>query len=432
MIKAFRISKLFGKYDIEAKFENNFQLIIGPNGTGKTTILNCLYYILDMKFYDLVNIEFESMELIFSGRGGKKISFTHKTLENFIYILDRTFEKNISIFELTKNMKSTDPFYNISNTFNTRYRYQSLRRQINKHEMMNKVCIKIYETIKQKNISIIYLPTYRRIEVDFEKIKSSNNSFANRTSKREIDELNSLISSDNSLIHFGMKDVQESLKKIVGDIRSATLKGFNSLTTELISLIANENEKDTTLSHQDNNKKIKIVLKRVGIQDDQTIDKVLQRIKNKSLDAMSSNFVSKLVRLYDQHQKHDKQIDDFCTKCNQYLHNKEFVYDQQSVECTIRSEDEEKQELKLEQLSSGEKQLISLFSKIFLDLKDEEKFIIFFDEPELSLSFKWQETILKDIIDSGKCLFLLSVTHSPYIASHLEKHTSNISRFVKS
>ena len=64
-------------------------------------------------------------------------------------------------------------------------------------------------------------------------------------------------------------------------------------------------------------------------------------------------------------------------------------------------------------LSSGEKQIISIFSKLYLDTEDKCGVII--DEPELSLSIDWQTKFLPDIIDSNKCEFLVAATHSPFI-----------------
>ena len=79
-------------------------------------------------------------------------------------------------------------------------------------------------------------------------------------------------------------------------------------------------------------------------------------------------------------------------------------------------------EVELAQLSSGEKQIVSLFSKIYLEPND--KFIVLFDEPELSLSIFWQKKLLPDIIKSERCDFLLAVTHSPFIfENELNKNT---------
>ena len=87
-------------------------------------------------------------------------------------------------------------------------------------------------------------------------------------------------------------------------------------------------------------------------------------------------------------------------------------------------------EIELEQLSSGEKQIVSLFSKIYLEL--DLSFIILFDEPELSLSITWQQRLLTDILNSKKCNFLLTVTHSPFIYDNLmEEFSFGLTDYIK-
>lgn len=53
----------------------------------------------------------------------------------------------------------------------------------------------------------------------------------------------------------------------------------------------------------------------------------------------------------------------------------------------------EEETIDLIQLSSGEKQIVSIFSKLYLE--SDEKSIIIIDEPELSLSLEWQKMLLQ-------------------------------------
>lgn len=69
--------------------------------------------------------------------------------------------------------------------------------------------------------------------------------------------------------------------------------------------------------------------------------------------------------------------------------------------------------IELSKLSSGEKQIVSLFSKLYLE--NEKDSILIIDEPELSISMKWQRMLLPDIMRSENCKLLLTVTHSPFI-----------------
>lgn len=101
--------------------------------------------------------------------------------------------------------------------------------------------------------------------------------------------------------------------------------------------------------------------------------------------------------------------------CNKYLNSKHFKYDPSDLTLGIHLDDsgDVNNTVKLTQLSSGEKQIVSLFSKLYLE--QEEKSIVIIDEPELSLSIKWQQMLLPDIMRTNNCRFLLTVTHSPFI-----------------
>ena len=58
---------LFGRYSIEIPFEKQVNIYIGENGLGKTTILNCIYFILEGKFSRLANIQFSEIIVKFKG-----------------------------------------------------------------------------------------------------------------------------------------------------------------------------------------------------------------------------------------------------------------------------------------------------------------------------------------------------------------------------
>ena len=45
-LKRFEIKELFGIYNVDIPFESNVNIFVGENGLGKTTILNCINYVL--------------------------------------------------------------------------------------------------------------------------------------------------------------------------------------------------------------------------------------------------------------------------------------------------------------------------------------------------------------------------------------------------
>lgn len=165
---------------------------------------------------------------------------------------------------------------------------------------------------------------------------------------------------------------------------------------------------------------VKIVLNRLGNQiSRETKDKILDIVESKDVYeekyAYLQNLLNKLISNYDDQRHYDERINGFVDTCNKYLVDKKFRYDPSSLTLKIYMDGVRNQQkvISLTQLSSGEKQIVSLFSKMYLEC--EEKNIVIIDEPELSLSLKWQQMLLPDIMRSGNCNLLITVTHSPFI-----------------
>jgi predicted ATP-binding protein involved in virulence len=67
--------------------------------------------------------------------------------------------------------------------------------------------------------------------------------------------------------------------------------------------------------------------------------------------------------------------------------------------------------LHLEQLSSGEKQLLLILLKVFL--LDKKPAIIFMDELEISLHIRWQREIIDRMRQINPFCQIIIATHSP-------------------
>ena len=64
-IRTFSIFNLFGRYNVSLDFDKEVNIYVGENGLGKTTILNCLYAVLNKKFSLLENVDFSKIEIGF-------------------------------------------------------------------------------------------------------------------------------------------------------------------------------------------------------------------------------------------------------------------------------------------------------------------------------------------------------------------------------
>ena len=64
-LKSFSINGLFGFKNVKIPFEKEAVILIAENGSGKTTILNALYYSISCNFHKLSAIDFDSVVLEF-------------------------------------------------------------------------------------------------------------------------------------------------------------------------------------------------------------------------------------------------------------------------------------------------------------------------------------------------------------------------------
>ena len=450
MIKKFKITGLFGFRNVDIDFDDNVKILIGENGFGKTTILNSLYYLLNKKYAKLSNIEFETMELNFQNE--EKIQFTKFELESYINYVESNNNrrmppsvlKHLETLDLSKLIDDVDinEAKIIDFIKNSEIRHfapmQIMVREISKY-IKDYPSFDVFDRLEKirntLNFSILYLPTYRRVEEDLKNLGSFKERIIHRNDGRsyyrELEE--DLEVTDDTLIHFGMEDVRKKIITVEQEIEKSTITGFSKLTGQMLSLFLNGFRKiqDSEIEELDENT-IKIILHRVGDNIPQKDkDGILKLLKDKAKLKEKKDLVSfifKLIDIYNEHKHLDDKIKNFRDVCNEYLVDKQFRYDESSVDLDIyRNGTDEKVEIN--KLSSGEKQIISIFSKIYLE--KTENLIVLFDEPELSLSLPWQKRLLPDIMNSEKCKFLLAVTHSPFIFQNkLESHAVGINMYM--
>lgn len=149
--------------------------------------------------------------------------------------------------------------------------------------------------------------------------------------------------------------------------------------------------------------------------------------KSDSLSEYENIIAHYFIQLINfQHELLKKEVDivNFCKICNNYLVDKEIIYDSKNFKIQIIYKDNDlnyiynndNTTIKLQNLSSGEKQIVSIFSHILLS--EMGSFFLLIDEPELSLSVEWQKEFLLDIYNTKSCHGIFAVTHSPFICDN--------------
>ena len=65
------------------------------------------------------------------------------------------------------------------------------------------------------------------------------------------------------------------------------------------------------------------------------------------------------------------------------------------------------------QLSSGEKQMLAILLTVLIE--DNQHYVLFMDEPEVSLHVDWQKNLIDMILDLNPNVQIILTTHSPAV-----------------
>lgn len=438
-IKLFEIIGLFGTDDISISFKDKVKILIGENGLGKTQVLNLFYYTLTKNFFRLNEYNFKNLKIVFTNNNVIDISkkqveelvekvYKHPIVEELIreigfsqfeilrnrFLKDRKNWRNIEQNYLIHNPRIVRkfPIHQVFRVFEELETNEDNEINVNLDKCKKEI------TIELKGLEILYFPTYRRVEEDLYNLGYNE------------DELN--MDQENNLIQFGMEDVKRRFNYIQNTIDKLLKEGLAQFTKDILNVVVDDSEPSENILDKINESDIEIILSRVGnLLTNTQKEAVKSIVANKQLkNPLSAYLLQKLIDIYEKQKELDKSVKIFRDVCNKYLINKSIFYDESSIEIYIKST-RTNEKIDLKYLSSGEKQIVSMLSKVYLS-EAEKRFIILFDEPELSLSIVWQKQLLPDIINSNKCDFLLAVTHSPFIFDNeLDKFAVGMNEYVK-
>lgn len=445
IIELFEIKRLNGFKNLQLKIDSSAKIIVAENGSGKTTLLNALYAILSQKPSKLVTIDFESITLKIFGKPpftfNKSDILEPETNKEQTAAIEELYTYGIDKDEVLQiyyeygpeinlqDIHTTSTFHKAfqSGPYDTRDTLKLLKKaipSIERTEKFEELTRYIRDALGE--VEILYLPTFRRIEIDIPKVKSQRRRPDGRWIRHSFDDYDD---NDDSLIWFGMKDVEEQLSRIRTQIRTETFDAYSRLSVQsLEDLLSPTSKAPESIDSQDDKirSQLKLVLARLGQDSGDSGRKIWDLIENSEINKAHydnlRSYLFQMLEIYTTTERDEKSIEDFTKVINNYWSTsafetdseveKQFVFDKMSLGIDIRTPYSAKP-LQLGNLSSGEKQIVSIFAK--LHLQKEKRYIVVIDEPELSLSMAWQKLLLPDILQTPSCMQLIAITHSPFI-----------------
>lgn len=448
--KTLVINKLYGYLYRSIDFSDKINLLVGINGSGKTSVLNIVNWILTPSLPHLCVTEFESLELLFEFENKEYLVEINQDDKILVYNI-RNVTENISFHPLTVRLKIPTQRLTQNETQKERFYKEYVGLGPDKEEtetwafLFNQlpkpmvIGLDRYLFTEEKNELVIYS------EEGMQRLISKDNS--SKTSP--LDEVRKLANREYSIYKNKIVELNRILNNKImlsafDEITPATVKELESASNISLEQIEGLHSKvesffKETMSNANTNK--------INKRPDTSlikIEKYFNNLKNLIQVAEKSKGKEKLTFLYlsniSQFKKLKefiKEFEDFDRKSQEYYANikvyldtinsflvdsakqlsfhkelSELIFNVLDKDSKIVSKDRD-----IKTLSSGEKQVLILFTYLKFHNKSGTLFII--DEPELSLHPKWQEDFLKAVETlTPRDTQLIIATHSPIIVGN--------------
>lgn len=460
LVESFAIEGLHGYRSLSLNTNFSGSVLIAPNGSGKTTFLGALDAFLKGQFTRLASLNFESITCRLRGVS-EPLTVTKQEVDEFASIPSGS--------ELTGFAKSWEIAptvlqdfllneYSVADIDEVRDSpvYQTIfTKNAYRHATVKQFCDHLVNSLKGRlpNIDrirdilrltlaayeVVYLPTYRRIEISLPEEPEARPGYRKRQSVRARLGLTrqGLHSGE---IQFGLADISERLAGLHRQMVFESNRGYGQISANIVNdLITGAFERESpSLDARPSKEDLNLFFSRIEEEMDgrhfgpyQTtlipnIDAIYSGLIPAQSEKFLTYFLGKLNSVIEKTRDVESVVEEFIGNCNRYLSlpdellsrigqsqdAKELTFDRRNLRVTVTSLTLNRK-VPLDSLSSGEKQMISLFARLYL--YPPKRKIVLIDEPELSLSIDWQKKILPDILGAPSCEQLIAITHSPFV-----------------
>lgn len=438
-IKSIKIEKLFDIFDYDINLENNENLLIitGPNGFGKTMILNIIYSLFNRRFFFFQKLVFNKIEITLDNSISIKITKKGKGESKLKLFSSFSSDKEIVEKRDATNFDMDFSFYQNRNLID-KFEYQELYDKRVEGIIRNYLPIRRYNESQWIDARTERVMTIEEIVNDYsnelpedilkeifsiksEKVMQFLNSIKvhlikeqrlfRKVNNKDKDRWNNE-DRPSSYMTETIQEYSQQLKNLINlniqDFFKISQQLDSTYPTRLISEKGKLTEEDYNLRFKALNEKQE-KLKRHGLYES----------KQAVLEYSNSDGKALLVYLNDLGRKLSV-FDDLLNKLELFssiLNERRFTHKTIKIDRdkgfyfkTVTGK-----ELSLIDLSSGEQhEVVLLYELIF---NATQNTLVLIDEPEISLHITWQKEFINDllkIIELQKIQVLIA-THSPEI-----------------
>ena len=427
-IESFKIAKLWGHRDIDLTFHKDVNILIGPNASGKTTILSLLHAILSVQLQGILNFDFERAEIKlkeFKGGSVRTVTAECDAAKRFLKLGlgNKRFYFRIPV------IRRPEQLYLFSER--DRYDKERLIRQAAEGDIT-----RVDELIDL--VPLVWLPVSRRLPIVVDREERYRRSPLESVDLR-------------------LQELLEGLSHYHSILNTQLSKRYGEFERQVLSMILYNREHDQvdsilkagpfSLPTKAEKEQLRKAFKDAGLLDDQmrrrindhfaAAEESVKRISDSRevgleledilvfpLISRTKDMVGYARELEEDRERIFTPLNLYTKTVNSFLEDKTVQVDESGrLEINQLSS---QSELEWQSFSSGEKQLLILLTQALL--KVDEPVVYVADEPELSLHVTWQSKLLESLVTLGGDMQVIVATHSPDIVGKFQDNVIALGR----
>ena len=417
ILESVKIEGLWGSVNLSFSMDKKFNFLIGRNGSGKTTVVNLISSALKGDVEAISKIPFNRIEInLLASKPRRKPSIV-------VYKESPTQTDEEKIIYEIKHLASGEPKKFGVESFMDRIKHQRLGR-LRRQMLLEDRYGNLREELR-KLVNISWISVHRYIEQD----------------DFEFDREESFLSPVDRKLLVMRRELSRYFSTLSSRYMEKTLEFQKN---SFLSFLTSENESELIdfsrrIDVEEEKTKLSQVFELLGVQERQYSKKLNTHLKqfstamedyepSKGLSVV--NFAAmyntwkthELIKYYEDLQNNRASIFEHRDKFVDVINN---LFSGHKVMSISPSDDlvfhtRQRKEIDIEDLSSGEKQLLIIVGEALL--QKQQSVIYIADEPELSLHVSWQEQLTNAIIQVNPNAQIVFATHSPDIVSiHADK-----------
>ncbi|TDX86652.1 AAA family ATPase [Epilithonimonas xixisoli] len=423
-IRKVKVTGFWNKFSIETNLDENVNIFIGRNGTGKTTFINLIEAALSVNLENLVSTKFDELVIhLQQGKSNRKITISK--IEHNLQYKELQYKIGTNVFRIpilsTRELRSLN-----SGRVHPKYLREKFSIKDSLEPLVNLTYLsvsreKIFnDSIEERNSSEIYNAIDNRLEQlisDLTVYQLELETEVSKLSKKFQEDVLKIMLFDENLDYIDItKHIEINLEEIrLGLSKAYSVLGILDSTTEQKIEIHTEELKKSV---EKINSSLKSEKNTPIFPNDVTPLTLVKRTK-KIIDLSS--------KLEDDKKKVFFRVDNYINLLNKFHSNKYFSL-QGSKKGAIGIFSDNQSRIDYSDLSSGEKQLLILLTETLLQKENNSIFIA--DEPELSLHIEWQRMIITSIRDLNPNSQIILATHSPEIVGRNFSSVINMEKII--